>query len=388
MHPKGIVILGSSGSIGESALDVVRQFKGRFRIVGLAVGENIEKLERQIREFHPGCVAVADERAVPRLAAATGKGIKIFAGHEGVCRLAALKDADLVLVAIVGSGAIAPLRSAIAAGKDIALANKEAVVMAGPLLLAEARKKGVRIIPVDSEQNAIFQCLEGHDPAAVERVYLTASGGPLIDYTRRQLRDVAPEKVLAHPRWKMGRKITVDSATLMNKGLEVIETCELFGLRHDQVEVLIHRQAVIHSMVEFRDGSILAQMAATDMRLPIQYALTYPQRWSNSRLRLDPLKTGALTFAQPDAGRFPCLGFAYEAVRRGGLLPCVLNAANEIAVAAYLGGKLAFGKISSVIGKTMAAAKDRRTDLTFEAVFEADTRARAEAGRWVAFYAR
>lgn len=388
MRPKRIVILGSSGSIGESALDVVRQFKGRFRVVGLAVGENIEKLKNQIREFHPSCVAVADEQGAKRLAAKTEKGTRVFFGAEGVCRLAALKDAELVLVAIVGSGAIAPLRSAIAAGKDIALANKEAVVMAGPLFLAEAKKNGVRIIPVDSEQNAIFQCLEGHDRAAVERVYLTASGGPLIDYTRRQLRDVAPEKVLVHPRWKMGRKITVDSATLMNKGLEVIETCELFGLRHDSIEVIIHRQAVIHSMVEFQDGSILAQMAATDMRLPIQYALTYPQRWRNGRLRLDPLKTGALTFAQPDLGRFPCLGLAYEAARRGGLMPCVLNAANEVAVAAYLGGKIAFGKIPSVIEKTMAAAKDRRADLTFDAVFDADARARAEAGRWVSFYGR
>jgi len=290
---KNIVILGSTGSIGQSALDVVRQFRGRFRVLGLAVYGNTVALERQVAEFLPRHVVIADRA---KAAAFRPKGMAsrdIWSGPEGVCRMAALPEADLVLVSIVGSAAIAPLLAAIRAGKTIALANKEAIVIGGQLLSGLVRKHAARLVPVDSEQSAIFQCLEGYKTSMVRRVYLTASGGPLWDCSLDRIRRASVKKVLAHPRWKMGAKITVDSATLMNKGLEVIEALYLFGLKLDQVKIVIHRQALVHSMVEFVDGSVLAQLGVTNMKLPIQYALTYPERWPNARLRMDPLQMGA-----------------------------------------------------------------------------------------------
>lgn len=386
MHKKNLVILGSSGSIGESALDIVRQFKNRFRVVGLSVNANIARLASQIREFKPEYVAIGDEASAKGLSADLRKKVRVLVAREGICELAALKEADLVLIAIVGSEAIFPLLSAIRAKKSIALANKESVVVGGALLRSEARKNKVKIIPVDSEQNAIFQCLEGHSSCMVESVYLTASGGPLIDYSAKQLKDVSLEKVLAHPRWKMGRKITVDSATLMNKGLEVIEAQQLFDLELKKIKVLIHRQALIHSMVEFVDGSILAQMAVTDMRLPIQYALTYPERWPNERFRLDPLCVGELSFSEPDCRRFPCLALAYEAARLGGSAPCALNAANEVAVAAFLDGRLAFGSIPRVIEKILKERDFKKNNDTLDSIFDTDKSARLRAGHWVDFY--
>ena len=385
---KNIVILGSSGSIGENALDVVRQFKDRFRVIGLSVNANIQRLKAQTLEFKPECVAVRDESQAKELALKLRRKTKVLASMDGICELASLKAADVVLIAIAGSDAFFPLLSAIRARKTIALANKESLVVAGPLIRAQAKKNKARVIPIDSEQNAIFQCLQGYGLSMVERVYLTASGGPLVDYSQRHLQNVPLEKVLDHPRWKMGKKITVDSATMMNKGFEVIEAQQLFDLRLEQIKVLIHRQALIHSMVEFVDGSILAQMGVTDMRLPIQYALTYPERWLNPRLRLDPLRMGELSFSKPDFHKFPCLGLAYEAARLGGIVPCALNAANEVAVRAFFEKKLAFGCIPKVIEKVIMKERFPKMDVTLDSIFQTSRVATASAQRWVQFYGK
>lgn len=389
MHKKkNIVILGSTGSIGESALAVVRQFRDRFNVVGLSVNANIDRLREQIAEFEPRIVAVGDADRACALEAGLKKNTRVLASREGICAVACAAQADLVLIGIVGVEAIFPLLSAIRAKKTIALANKESVVVAGAIVRREVLKHGVKIIPIDSEQNAIFQCMEGYQAAMVKRVYLTASGGPLADYSQKDLRRVSLKKVLAHPRWKMGRKITVDSATLMNKGLEVIEAQQLFDLDLDKIKVLIHRQALVHSMVEFVDGSILAQLGLTDMRLPIQVALSYPERWSNPRLSLNPLAMGALSFEKPDVKRFPCLGLAFEAARLGGKAPCVLNAANEVAVGAFLNGRLSFAFIPDVIERVMRKERSGTKDLTLETIFEADWCARESARRWVDVFAK
>jgi len=369
---KNVVILGSSGSIGESALKVALMFKDKIRVVGLSVNTRTEKLASQIRACAPRYVAVADEDKARVFRPSAGKGVKVLAGRQGVCALAALKEADIVLIAVVGAEAIYPLWSAIRAGKTVALANKESVVVGGTLVADEARVRGARIIPIDSEQSAIFQCLEGYNASMVKRVYLTASGGPLIDYSRSRLKNVSRAAVLAHPRWKMGPKITVDSATLMNKGLEVIEAKNLFGLPLDKIKVLVHRQALVHSMVEYMDGSILAQLGVTDMKLPIQYALSYPERWANGALSLDPLRMESLDFSAPDIGRFPCLRLAYEAARSGGSAPCVLNAANEVAVASFLAGRMSFGRIADVIEETLGAPGCPSRLASLEDIFAAD----------------
>jgi 1-deoxy-D-xylulose-5-phosphate reductoisomerase len=385
---KNIVILGSTGSIGESALAVVRQFRDRFNVVGLSVNANIERLKRQIAEFKPRVVAVGDADRACALAASLKKNTQVLASREGICELAQDAAADLVLIGIVGVEAVFPLLSAIRAKKTIALANKESLVVAGPLVRREVLKAGVKLIPIDSEQSAIFQCMEGYDAGMVKRVYLTASGGPLADYSLKDLRRVSLKKVLAHPRWKMGKKITVDSATLMNKGLEVIEAQQLFDLTLDKIEVLVHRQALVHSMVEFVDGSLLAQLGVTDMRLPIQVALSYPERWNNATLSLDPLTMGTLSFERPDRKRFPCLGLAFEAARQGGKAPCVLNAANEVAVDAFLNGRLSYGSIADVIERVMRNELRASGDLTLEALFEADWCARESARRWIDVFSK
>jgi 1-deoxy-D-xylulose-5-phosphate reductoisomerase len=310
--------------------------------------------------------------------------MKVMAGREGVCALAALKEADLVVIAIVGAEAIFPLLAAIRARKTIALANKESVVIGGPLVMGEARRHGARIIPIDSEQSAIFQCLQGYATGMVRRIYLTASGGPLADYPKSRLKHVPRSVVLKHPRWKMGPKITVDSATLMNKGLEVIEAQQLFGFELESIKVLVHRKALVHSLVEFLDGSILAQMGVTDMKLPIQYALSYPERWPGfTALRLDPLQMGALEFSAPDTNRFPCLALAYDAARLGGAAPCVLSAANEVAVAAFLQGRIFFGRIPEVIERTLFHSKQGHRARDLEDLFEADRTARVLAAEYV-----
>ncbi|MFH0877101.1 MAG: 1-deoxy-D-xylulose-5-phosphate reductoisomerase [Candidatus Omnitrophota bacterium] len=353
MVKKNIVILGSTGSIGESALDVVREHKKRFRVVGLSANANVVALSQQIREFKPEVAVLADSSRFKDMPAFVGRRTKILVGREGLCQLSSLKEADVVLLAVVGGEAIFPLLSALRAKKTIALANKEAVVMAGEMIRREAKRNHATIIPIDSEQSAIFQCLEGHDRQMVRKVILTASGGPLWQTPASRLKNVSLKQVLAHPRWRMGKKITVDSATLMNKGLEVIEAMHLFGLALDQVKVLVHRQALIHSLVEFIDGSLLAQLAKTDMRLPIQYALSYPERWVNERLQLDLAKQEDLSFEEPDTRRFPCLALALEAARRGGAAPCALNAANEVAVEAFLKRQLSFGQIPRLIEKIL-----------------------------------
>lgn len=387
MNKKNIVILGSSGSIGENTLDVIRQFRDRFRIVGLSVHSNIGRLEGQVKEFRPEYVAIGDEKKAEDFRR-RHRTTKVLVSRDGVCELASLKEADLVVVAIVGCEAIFPLLSAIRSKKTIALANKESIVVGGPLIMREAGKYKVCMIPIDSEQNAIFQCLQGYRTSMVERVYLTASGGPLVDYSPQRLKNVPLEKVLAHPRWKMGKKITVDSATLMNKGFEVIEAAHLFGLDLDRIKVLIHRKALVHSMVEFVDGSYLAQMALTDMRLPIQVALSYPQRWPNPRLKLDPLKLDGLSFSKPDDRRFPCLGFAYEAAHRGGAAPCALNASNDVAVTAFMEGKIAFGLIPKVIEKILKRENYPKGSATLKEIFKTDSAVRREAAKLVEFYSK
>jgi len=351
-------------------------------VAGLSVRCNTRALLRQAEEFRPATVAVGcDADAGPLARKVRRWGGRVLRGREGLCRLAAQKGVDTVLIAIVGSEAIFPLRSALGARKTVALANKESIVMGGALLMREARRGGGRIVPIDSEQSAIFQCLEGQRARDVERVFLTASGGALYGLTKRALRGVTLARVLAHPRWKMGPKITVDSATLMNKGLEVIEAQHLFGLPLKKIAVVIHPQALVHSMVAFCDGSVLAQLGATDMKLPIQYALSYPERWMKSGSRLDPARCGALTFEKPDTRRFPCLELAFEAARRAGAVPAAMNAANEVAVSAYLAGRLRFGDIPTVIAKVMAG-KWPRTVSKIEEVFEADAQARQRAQRW------
>lgn len=380
---KNIVILGASGSIGESSLDVIRHYKDRFRVVGLSVNSNIDSLARYIEEFEPEYVAVRNEAKALELKTSWGKRVKVLASMDGVCRLASLKSVDIVLVAIVGGEAIFPLLSAVDAKKTVALANKESIVMAGDIVMRRARENNVSIIPIDSEQSAIFQCLQGHDAREVGKVYLTASGGPLVDYSFCRLKTVTQKKVLAHPRWRMGKKITVDSATLMNKGLEVIEAQKLFNLELKKIDVLVHRQALVHSLVEFVDGSVLAQLAVTDMRLPIQYALTYPQRWSNERLKLDLAENPALSFVKPDYRRFPCLELAFEAARLGAAAPCALNAANEVAVEAFLAGKIVFVSIAKIVEKVLKEGNFKKRDPSLEDIFETDKIARLSASRWI-----
>jgi 1-deoxy-D-xylulose-5-phosphate reductoisomerase len=388
MTKKNIVILGATGSIGTSALDIVRQFKGRFRVAGLSAYGNIEKLEALAREFSPEAVSVADEARAEVLKKRLKGRCVVFAGRQGSMRLASLKNADLVLVAMVGSEAIYPLLAAIRSRKVIALANKESIVVGGSLVMKEVYRFGVSLIPIDSEQSAIFQCLKGHQQKSVANIFLTASGGPLVDWSAQRLKNASSKKVLSHPRWHMGPKITVDSATLMNKGLEVIEAQQLFDVPLDKIRIVVHRQAVIHSMVSFCDGSVLAQMGLTDMRLPIQYALTYPERWPNPRFALDPFRLGSLTFEAPDMARFPCLRLAYEAAAMGGTAPCALNAANEVAVNAFLKKEIAFFRIPDVVEKILTSGAFCKKAVLLDDIFTTDESVRREARSLVAFYAK
>jgi 1-deoxy-D-xylulose-5-phosphate reductoisomerase len=339
-----IALLGSTGSIGLSTCEVVRGLGGRVEIVALAAGGNVELLAAQAREFRPRLVAVADPARAAALAAEL-EDIEVAAGPGGIARAAAIEEADLVVSAIVGAAGVLPTLEAIRAGKDVALANKEVLVAAGPVVTELARARGVSLIPVDSEHSAVFQCLRGEARASVRRIVLTASGGPFVDLGREALARVSVAQALAHPNWAMGAKVTIDSATMMNKGLEVIEAMWLFGLRPEQIDVVVHRQSVVHSMVEFADGSILAQMSEPDMKGPIQYALTWPERVERPVEPFDFTTRRELTFEPPDLERFPCLGLAYEAARAGGTMPTVLNAANEVAVAKFLGGEIALTDI-------------------------------------------
>lgn len=379
---KNIVILGSTGSIGTSTLDIVAKFPSQFRVVGLTAGNNVEKLEEQVRVFKPLAVALAEESSAARLRSHCGREVEVLAGVAGMARIAALPEADLVISAIVGGAGLVPTLAAIRAGKNVALANKEPMVMAGQLMQAEARAKGVRIFPVDSEHSAIFQSMEGHRREDIRRLILTASGGPLWDLSLEQMRSVKPEQALRHPNWKMGAKITIDSATLMNKGLEVVEARWLFDVPASQIEVLVHRESIIHSLVEYRDGSVMAQLGLPDMRTPISYAMNYPQRMPLDPPPLDLAAIGKLTFHRPDHDRFPCLRLGYEALKIGGTMPAVLNAANEVAVAAYLNQKIGFLDIARVIRSTMDRHTPRPVGQIEEAL-QADGWARTTAEQLV-----
>jgi 1-deoxy-D-xylulose-5-phosphate reductoisomerase len=378
---KRITILGSTGSIGQSALDVISRNSKDFRVVGLAAGKNLDLLERQIKTFHPEVAAVADEKAGAVLNKRVGD-TEILTGIEGINHVASHENCDIVMSAIVGSAGLIPTLAAIRSGKSVALANKEALVMAGEIVMKEARKKKTKIIPVDSEHSAVFQCIEGRKRTDIERIILTASGGPFIEKSRREFENISADDALKHPSWNMGKKITIDSATLMNKGLEVIEACWLFDFPPDKIDIVIHPQSIVHSMVEFKDGSCLAQMSTPDMRGPISYALNYPHRLKSviPRLELDKIQT--LTFREPDSSKFPCLSYAYDAIRIGGTMPCVLNASNEVAVHAFLHNNIGFKDIPFIIKKTVDSHTVRKHP-TFEEVLEADTWGKTTAEKFV-----
>jgi 1-deoxy-D-xylulose-5-phosphate reductoisomerase len=354
---KRIAILGSTGSIGQSALAVVDAHADRLSVIGLAAGENVERLAEQVARYRPRVVAVASADACDRLqrtGALAGAAIG-GTGRDGLVAVATHPDADLVLCASSGTDGLEAVLAAIEHGKTVALANKEVLVMAGGIVTNAARRRGVEILPVDSEHNAIHQCLHGRQPSELKRLVLTASGGPFRGRLPSELAAVTTAEALNHPTWRMGRKITIDSATLMNKGLEVIEAHWLFGAREDQIEVVIHPQSVVHSMVELVDGSLIAQLGVTDMRLPIQYAFSYPERWPAPLPSLDLTRLRPLEFQLPDTTAFPCLALAYRALRGAPSLAVVLNAANEVAVAHFLDGRLAFTDIAHVIERTLDA---------------------------------
>lgn len=369
---KELIILGSTGSIGTQALQVAEEMG--IRVTALTAGSNAKLLEQQARKFRPLAVALNDEKAANELKIALADtDIKVLSGADGVCELAQ-GSGDTVLSSIVGIAGLRPTIAAINAGKTIALANKETMVTGGTIVNRLAREKGVAILPVDSEHSAIFQSLQGTPSGSLEKVLLTASGGPFFGKTRDDLKDVTAAQALKHPNWSMGAKITIDSATLMNKGLEVIEAVHLFGVTASQIEVLVHRQSIVHSGVQFIDGAVIAQLGTPDMRLPIQYALTYPNRGVGFE-KLDLFKVGTLTFERPDTDTFRCLPLCIEAINRGGVYPTAVNGANEEAVRLFLEGKIGFLDIAGLNEKAMLAAPDIK-DYTLEDIFETDKLAR------------
>ena len=381
---KRISILGSTGSIGRSTLSIVEKFPGRFRVVALAAGNNIDLLEKQVRRFSPSVVSVSGEAQAGLLKKRLdGLGVGIFAGVEGMVRVAAADEADITVSAIVGTAGLVPTMAAIRAGKQVALANKEVLVTAGELVMAESRSRGAGILPVDSEHSAIFQCLQAGSNNEVRRLILTASGGPFRTWSRKDLEEVTPGQALKHPNWSMGKKITIDSATLMNKGLEVIEARWLFDVPPEKIRVLVHPQSIIHSMVEYQDGAVVAQLGMPDMKGPIAYALTYPERLADVSPDLDLARVGALTFEEPDTDRFPCLAYAFDALGEGGTMPAVLSAANEVAVGCFLEGKIGYGDIARVIRSTMDVHTPAPVR-TVEDALTADLWARGEAERIIA----
>ena len=405
MKRKRVVVLGATGSIGESAAKVARDIPERVEIVGIAANSKARELAAQANELRPAAVCIVDETKLSELRANLKYEPEIFAGETGLCEIASTVASDMVLVAIVGTGGLRPALAAIKAGKDLAVASKEILVMAGEIVMRKAREKGVHVLPVDSEHNAIFQCLEGKrstlnaqrstlnadsstlgvgrsalDVSDVRRIILTASGGPFREMPRKDFDSITPDQALKHPTWNMGQKITIDSATLFNKGLEMIEAHWLFGVEMAQVEVVIHPQSIVHSMVEFADGSVLAQLSHSNMCFPIQYAITWPDRVPNSLPPLDFGKLAELTFARPRYDDFPALGLARRAGETGGTLPAVLNAANEIAVSAFLEKHMSFPRIWQTVEQVMDAHESvAQPDL--DEILRADHWARAEAGR-------
>jgi 1-deoxy-D-xylulose-5-phosphate reductoisomerase len=382
---KRLILLGATGSIGRRTLELVDRFPDDFRVEGLAArGSDPERLAEICRHHRPRAIALTDPAAVDAVARALSPPRpEILAGEAGLVALAAQVEADVVLSAIVGGAGLLPTMAAIQAGKAIALANKETLVMAGSLMTAAARSRAVPILPVDSEHSAIFQCLVGHNADEVHRILLTASGGPFRRTPRAELDGVTVEAALQHPTWRMGAKITVDSATLMNKGLEVIEARWLFDVTPEQVQVVVHPQSVIHSMVEYLDGSVIAQLGVADMGIPILYALTYPKRFPCPGDRLDLTKVGSLTFEDPDVDRFPCLALARRALLAGGLAPAILNAANEVAVAAFLDGRIGFMRIPALIEEALERAPGAPLT-TIEACVDADAETRRRVRERVA----
>lgn len=380
---KKIILLGSTGSIGDSTLDIIAKFPDQFSVLGLAAGTSDSKLEEQIRAFRPAVVALSDHQAAKRLRDRLHDfPVEILEGPEGVTDVSCHPDSDLVISAIVGGAGLIPTLAAIRCGRRVALANKEPMVMAGQLMQEEAQRQGIPIFPIDSEHSAVFQSLEGHRREDVRRIILTASGGPFWDYSLADMAKASREQALQHPNWKMGAKITIDSATMMNKGLEVIEARWLFDCPPAQLDILVHRESIIHSLVEYRDGSVMAQLGLPDMRTPISYAMNYPER-----IPLDPppLNLGTfrqLTFFEPDFERFPCLTLAYDALRQGGTMPAVLNAANEVAVDAFLNNGIGFLEISQVIKQTMDATTPQPLT-SIEDALEADRWAREKASAYV-----
>ncbi len=375
---KKVVLLGSTGSIGTSTIKVAEDLPDRIRLVGLAAGNNLDLLLEQARKHRPEAVSINDPQKAKAAREALGKSAEVHSGAEGLMKLATMPGADIVLIAIVGTAGLQPALAAIRAGKDIAVASKEILVMAGEIVMAEARKHGVRVLAVDSEHSAIFQCLEDKPPGSVRRLWLTASGGPFRNKPKAEFADITVECALKHPSWVMGKKITIDSATLFNKGLEMIEARWLFDIEMARVSVVVHPQSVVHSMVEFVDGSILAQLSTPDMCLPIQYALTYPERARSDRVQTSLAKLGSLTFEEPDEERFPALRLARRAGEVGGTLPAVLNAANEIAVEAFVQRRINFPQITETVRRTMERHQVV-SHPTLEQILEADTWARSDA---------
>ncbi len=389
---KGVTILGSTGSIGVSTLDVLTRHSGQFRVVALTANQDAARLAEQCRLHHPDFAVMVDPEAAQRLReqlADMPQRPEILTGVEGLEQVAALPETDYVMAAIVGAAGLRPTLAAAHAGKRVLLANKESLVVAGALLMQAVAESGAELLPIDSEHNAIFQCLPpyfsaGLESVGVERILLTASGGPLLDWPLERMAAVTPEQACAHPTWAMGRKISVDSATMMNKGLEVIEACWLFGTDTDHIEVVIHPQSVIHSLVQYQDGSVLAQLGNPDMRTPIAHALAWPARFESGVAPLDLFSVGRLDFQAPDLKRFPCLALAFQAAQHGGTAPAILNAANEIAVAAFLERRIDLPGIAAIVGDTLDAFPDASVEgQGVEFLLDVDQRARDCAERLV-----
>ncbi len=378
--PVGVALLGSTGSVGRSALEVIERFPKKFRVTALCAGRNAKRLGEQARRFRPSLVCLAEEDSAERLGKLP-RGTRVVFGEEGMSEAVCAGGAGIVLAAASGVSSIRPVIDAARKGKRIALANKELLVMAGEFLTAAAKDGKAEILPVDSEHSAVFQAITGHRREDVRRILLTASGGPFRNHTVRKMRAATVSEALGHPVWRMGDKITVDSATLMNKGLEVIEATWLFALPPSRIEVLIHPQSVVHSMVEYRDGSLIAQLGIPDMRIPIGYALSYPERLPLELPRFKPHRMDGWTFEPPDFRRFPALSLAYAAAEAGGTAPAVLNAANEVAVRAFLSGRIRFTDIVRIVQALMDGWRPERGPVTLEDVLRADSEAREEAVR-------
>ncbi len=375
---KNVVLLGSTGSIGTSTIKVAEDLPDQIRLLALGAGNNVDLLLEQTRRHKPQAICISDPSKAKELRDVLGTSTEVFSGNEGLIKLATLPAADIVLIAIVGTAGLQPALAAIRAGKDIAIASKEILVMAGEIVMSEARKYGVRVLAVDSEHSAIFQCLDGKPSHSVRKLWLTASGGPFRKTPKADFAGITVEQALKHPSWVMGRKITIDSATLFNKALEMIEARWLFDIEMARVAVVVHPQSVVHSMVEFVDGSMLAQLSTPDMCLPIQYALTYPERATSDRVQTSLAKLGSLTFEEPDTDRFPALELARRAGEIGGTLPAVLNAANEVAVEAFVNRKINFLQITDTVRRTMDAHRVTEHP-TLDQILEADAWARKTA---------